>query len=81
MQIVGSEVRCIWLIVASHCSHLCTTKQKANVGLVVWVSHNPHHWHFQSLNGIGTSTLDLGSCWSSVFIFVPWEGLHSTARH
>ena len=60
MQIVCSEVRCICLIRASHCCHLCNTKQKATVSLVVWVSHSPHRWHFKSLNGIGTRTLDMG---------------------
>jgi len=49
MQIICSEVRCIWLTRASHCFQLCNTKQKATVSLVVWVIHSPHHWHFNSL--------------------------------
>jgi hypothetical protein len=60
MQIVCSEVRCVCLIRASHCSYLCNTKQKATVSLVIWFGHNPHRWRFWSLNGLGTRTLDLG---------------------
>jgi hypothetical protein len=55
-----SEVRCVCLIRASHCSYLCNTKQKASVSLIVWFGHSPHRWRFKSLNGLGTRTLDLG---------------------
>ena len=38
-----------------------------NIGLVVWISHSSHHWHFESLNGIGRRTLDMGELLESCF--------------
>jgi hypothetical protein len=78
-----SEVRCVCLIRALHCSQLCKTKQKATVSLVVWVSHSPHRWHFESLNGIGIRTLDMGQVleFCRCFCNLAGEGLRSLARH